>query len=187
LYCFWTVVYCFGIFGMISSLYCSSFFSLCKQEARVKKIEPIVTTQLPGLSRTTMRMLPPYCIVSSFPNALIGSRVFNYLGPDSGIQRTWNHYVSDSYATFDIRNKAMIVFAHGSADYLQQVVSRLAGDMGTAYRDRSTGRSVLSQMALFGYQVTRQPFVFGGNTCHNIIGTWAIPSGPALSVLTTTR
>jgi Zn-dependent M28 family amino/carboxypeptidase len=60
------------------------------------------------------------------------------------------------------------------ADYLQQVVSRLAGDIGArTYRDldRLEGAAsyISEQFASFGYEVTRQPFVFGGNTYHNII------------------
>jgi Zn-dependent M28 family amino/carboxypeptidase len=60
------------------------------------------------------------------------------------------------------------------ADYLQQVVSRLAGDIGTrTYRDfdqlEGAAHYISEQFALFGYQVTRQPFDFGGNTYHNII------------------
>ena len=60
------------------------------------------------------------------------------------------------------------------ADYLQQVVSRLAGDIGVrTYRDfdrlESAARYISEQFVSFGYLVTRQPFVFGGNTYHNII------------------
>jgi Zn-dependent M28 family amino/carboxypeptidase len=60
------------------------------------------------------------------------------------------------------------------ADYLQQVVSRLAGDIGArTSRDldrlESAARYISEQFDSFGYRVTRQPFVFGGNTYHNII------------------
>jgi len=60
------------------------------------------------------------------------------------------------------------------ADYLQQVVSRLAGDIGArTYRDfdrlESAARYISEQFVSFGYRVTRQAFVFGGNTYHNII------------------
>jgi Zn-dependent M28 family amino/carboxypeptidase len=60
------------------------------------------------------------------------------------------------------------------AGYLQQVVSRLAGDIGTrTYRDygqlEGAAHYISEQFASFGYQVSRQPFVFGGNTYHNII------------------
>jgi Zn-dependent M28 family amino/carboxypeptidase len=60
------------------------------------------------------------------------------------------------------------------ADYLQQVVSRLAGDIGVrTYRDfdRLEGAAsyISEQFVSFGYRVTRQPFVFGGSTYHNII------------------
>ena len=60
------------------------------------------------------------------------------------------------------------------ADYLQQVVGRLAGDIGArTYRDldrlEGAAHYISEQFASFGYQVTRQPFVFGGHTYHNII------------------
>ena len=60
------------------------------------------------------------------------------------------------------------------AGYLQHVVGRLAGDIGTrTYRDydqlEAAADYISEQFASFGYQVTRQPFVFGGNTYHNII------------------
>jgi len=60
------------------------------------------------------------------------------------------------------------------ADYLQQVVSRLAGDIGArTYRDldrlENAARYISEQFVSFGYQVIRQPFVFRGNTYHNII------------------
>jgi Zn-dependent M28 family amino/carboxypeptidase len=53
-------------------------------------------------------------------------------------------------------------------------VSRLAGDIGTrTYRDfarlESAAHYISEQFVLFGYRVTRQPFVFGGNTYYNII------------------
>jgi Zn-dependent M28 family amino/carboxypeptidase len=60
------------------------------------------------------------------------------------------------------------------ADYLQQVVGRLAGEIGArTYRDldrlEGAAHYISEQFASFGYQVTRQPFVFGGHTYHNII------------------
>jgi Zn-dependent M28 family amino/carboxypeptidase len=60
------------------------------------------------------------------------------------------------------------------SDYLRQVVTRLAGDIGTrTFRDldrlESTATTISEHFASFGYRVTRQPFVFGGNTYHNII------------------
>jgi Zn-dependent M28 family amino/carboxypeptidase len=60
------------------------------------------------------------------------------------------------------------------ADYLQQVVTRLAGDIGVrTYRDfdRLEGAAsyISEQFVSFGYRITRQPFVFAGNTYHNII------------------
>jgi Zn-dependent M28 family amino/carboxypeptidase len=69
------------------------------------------------------------------------------------------------------------------ADYLQQVVSRLAGDIGArTYRDLDrlarTSTYLSEQFASFGYQVTRQPFVFGGNTYHNIIAELMGASSP---------
>ncbi len=60
------------------------------------------------------------------------------------------------------------------ADYLRQVVTRIAGDIGVrTYRDRDrlerTATTISEQFTSFGYQVTKQPFVFGGNTYHNLI------------------
>jgi Zn-dependent M28 family amino/carboxypeptidase len=60
------------------------------------------------------------------------------------------------------------------AYYLQQVVGRLAGEIGArTYRDldrlEGAAHYISEQFASFGYQVTRQPFVFGGHTYHNII------------------
>ena len=60
------------------------------------------------------------------------------------------------------------------ADYLRQIVTVLAGDIGSrTYLDldrlERTATTVSEQFASFGCRVTRQPFVFGGNTYHNII------------------
>jgi Zn-dependent M28 family amino/carboxypeptidase len=69
------------------------------------------------------------------------------------------------------------------ADYLQQVVTRLAGDIGArTYRDfdRLEGAAgyISEQFESFGYRITRQPFVFAGNTYHNIIAELTGSSSP---------
>ncbi len=69
------------------------------------------------------------------------------------------------------------------ADYLRLVVIRLAGDIGSrTYLDldrlASTSTYFSEQLASFGYRVTRQPFVFGGNTYHNIIAELTGASSP---------
>jgi Zn-dependent M28 family amino/carboxypeptidase len=69
------------------------------------------------------------------------------------------------------------------ADYLRQVVTRLAGDIGArTYRDldrlERTAGTISEQFASFGYRVTRQPFVFAGNTYHNIIAELTGASSP---------
>ncbi len=69
------------------------------------------------------------------------------------------------------------------ADYLRQVVTRLAGDIGSrTYRDidrlERTADTITEQFASFGYRVTRQPFVFAGNTYHNIIAELTGASSP---------
>jgi len=60
------------------------------------------------------------------------------------------------------------------ADYLRQVVAMLASEIGVrSYNDldrlERTAAYISDQFTSFGYQVTRQPFVFQGNTYHNII------------------
>lgn len=60
------------------------------------------------------------------------------------------------------------------ADYLHQVVTMLAGEIGVrSFQDlerlEKTATYISDQFTSFGYQVTRQPFVFKGNTYHNII------------------
>jgi len=60
------------------------------------------------------------------------------------------------------------------ADYLRQVVTMLAGEIGVRFfqdleRLEETATYISDQFTSFGYQVTRQPFVFKGNTYHNII------------------
>jgi Zn-dependent M28 family amino/carboxypeptidase len=60
------------------------------------------------------------------------------------------------------------------ADYLRQVVTKLAGEIGVrSFQDlerlEETATYISDQFASFGYQVARQPFVFNGNTYHNII------------------
>ncbi len=60
------------------------------------------------------------------------------------------------------------------AEYLRQIVTVLAGDIGSrTYRDldrlERTATTISEQFASFGYPVTRQSFVFSGNTYHNII------------------
>ena len=60
------------------------------------------------------------------------------------------------------------------ADYLRQVVTKLAGEIGVrSFQDlerlEETATYISDQFTSFGYQVTRQPFVFNGNTYHNII------------------
>ncbi len=60
------------------------------------------------------------------------------------------------------------------ADYLRQVVTMLAGEIGVrSFQDRErlekTATYISDQFTSFGYQVTRQPFVFGGKTYHNVI------------------
>jgi Zn-dependent M28 family amino/carboxypeptidase len=60
------------------------------------------------------------------------------------------------------------------ADYLLQVVTMLAREIGVrSFQDlgrlEKTATYVSDQFTSFGYQVTRQPFVFNGNTYHNII------------------
>jgi Zn-dependent M28 family amino/carboxypeptidase len=68
-------------------------------------------------------------------------------------------------------------------DYLRQIVTRLAGDIGArTYRDldrlERTAIYISEQFASFGYRVTRQPFVFGGNTYDNIIAELTGGSSP---------
>ena len=60
------------------------------------------------------------------------------------------------------------------ADYLRQVVTMLAGEIGVrTFQDlerlEETATYISDQFASFGYQVARQPFVFNGNTYYNII------------------
>ena len=74
------------------------------------------------------------------------------------------------------------------ADYLRQVVTRLAGDIGSrTYRDldrlEKTANFVSEQFASFGYRVTRQPFVFAGNTYHNIIAECTGSSSPEMLLI----
>jgi Zn-dependent M28 family amino/carboxypeptidase len=69
------------------------------------------------------------------------------------------------------------------ADYLRLVVTRLAGDIGArTYRDLDrlarTSTYLSEQFASFGYRVTRHPFVFSGNTYHNIIAELTGGSSP---------
>ena len=69
------------------------------------------------------------------------------------------------------------------ADYLRQVVIRLAGDIGVrSFQDlerlEKTATYISDQFISFGYQVTRQPFVFSGNTYHNIIAELAGGASP---------
>jgi Zn-dependent M28 family amino/carboxypeptidase len=69
------------------------------------------------------------------------------------------------------------------ADYLHQIVTRLAGDIGTrTYRDldrlERTALTISDQFTSFGYSVTTQPFVFDGNTYHNIIAELSGGSSP---------
>lgn len=61
-----------------------------------------------------------------------------------------------------------------SAAYLRDVVTALARGIGfRTYRDivrlEQTAQYILGQFAAFGYEATRQPFPFIGNTYHNII------------------
>src|SRR3990172_3282082 len=74
------------------------------------------------------------------------------------------------------------------ADYLRQVVTRLDGDIGSrTYRDldrlEKTANFVSEQFASFGYRVTRQPFVFAGNTYHNIIAECTGSSSPEMLLI----
>ncbi len=60
------------------------------------------------------------------------------------------------------------------ADYLRQVVTMLASEIGVrSFQDlerlEKTATYIADQFTSFGYQVTRQPFVFQGNIYHNII------------------
>ncbi len=60
------------------------------------------------------------------------------------------------------------------ADYLRQVVARLAREIGVrTFQDlerlEETATYISDQFTSFGFQVERQPFVFDGNTYHNII------------------
>jgi Zn-dependent M28 family amino/carboxypeptidase len=71
-----------------------------------------------------------------------------------------------------------------TADYLHQVVTRLAGDIGVrTFRDldrlERTAGYLSEQFASFGYRVARQPFDFGGNTYHNIIAELTGGSSPS--------
>jgi len=74
------------------------------------------------------------------------------------------------------------------ADYLQQVVTRLAGDIGVrTYRHieqlKKTADTISEQFTSFGYRVTRQPFVFGGNTYDNIIAELTCGSSPEMLLI----
>jgi len=60
------------------------------------------------------------------------------------------------------------------ADYLRQVVTMLATEIGVrSFLDRErlerTAAYIADQFTSCGYEVTKQPFVFQGNTYHNII------------------
>jgi Zn-dependent M28 family amino/carboxypeptidase len=60
------------------------------------------------------------------------------------------------------------------ADYLRQVVTMLAGEIGVrSFQDlerlEMAATYISDQFTSFGYQVTRQPFIFNANTYHNII------------------
>jgi Zn-dependent M28 family amino/carboxypeptidase len=60
------------------------------------------------------------------------------------------------------------------ADYLLQVVTMLAREIGVrSFQDldrlEKTATYISDEFTSFGYQVTRQPFVFNGITYHNII------------------
>jgi Zn-dependent M28 family amino/carboxypeptidase len=73
-----------------------------------------------------------------------------------------------------------------TADYLQHVVTRLAGDIGArTYRDLDrlarTSTYLSEQFVSFGYRVARQPFVFAGNTYDNIIAE--LPGGSSPETL----
>jgi len=59
-------------------------------------------------------------------------------------------------------------------DYLKQVVTMLADGIGTrTYRDLDqldkAADYIAGQFTSFGYQVSRQPFLFAGTTYHNVI------------------
>jgi len=60
------------------------------------------------------------------------------------------------------------------ADYLHQVVTMLAAGIGArTYQDREKlGKAadyIADQFTSFGYEVAKQPFLFRGNTYHNVV------------------
>lgn len=70
-----------------------------------------------------------------------------------------------------------------TASYLRQVVTLLAQEIGVrSYRDigqlKKTAQYLSSQFASFGYEVVRQPFLFFGNTYHNVIAELTGASSP---------
>jgi Zn-dependent M28 family amino/carboxypeptidase len=69
------------------------------------------------------------------------------------------------------------------AAYLRQVVTMLAQEIGVrACRDtdklEQTAQYISSQFTSFGYQVTRQPFLFFGNVYHNFVAELKGTSSP---------
>jgi Zn-dependent M28 family amino/carboxypeptidase len=70
-----------------------------------------------------------------------------------------------------------------NVEYLKQVVAMLAGEIGTrSFRDldklEKIAAYISEQFASFGYKVSRQPFVFDGNTYHNVIAELTGNAGP---------
>jgi Zn-dependent M28 family amino/carboxypeptidase len=70
-----------------------------------------------------------------------------------------------------------------SAAYLRTVVNRLADEIGArTFRDldrlTKTADYISEQFTSFGYQVTKQPFLFNGNIYHNIIAELVGCSSP---------
>lgn len=75
---------------------------------------------------------------------------------------------------FDSPGYLWYVFIMQNNEYLRQVVTMLSGEIGVrTYRDtdrlQRTAEYISAQFGSFGYQVSRQPFLFQGNTYHNLI------------------
>ncbi len=87
------------------------------------------------------------------------------------MQKAGNSQVN---AAFDSPGDLCYVFIMQSAEYLRQVVTVLSGEIGVrTYRDmdrlQRTAEYISGQFKASGYEVSRQPFLFRGNTYHNVI------------------
>ena len=87
------------------------------------------------------------------------------------MQKAGNSQVN---AEFDSPGDLCYVFIMQNNEYLRHVVTMLSHEIGIrTYRDtdrlQRAAEYISGQFKSFGYQVSRQPFLFQGNTYHNLI------------------